>query len=152
MLHAEGYADIEPSHPLGGPDGSSDAMLTKNGRTWIMAVYFPQGAMPFRDVKKKVLDDYPGVAANRADGMAFVTNQHLTRGERKALAETVGGRSRSSISSESCTFSTARGWRRCGRSIWISAAIQGDSTPRPASRSCGAGPGRGASRGRWPQG
>jgi hypothetical protein len=91
VLHAEGYADVDPSHPLGGPDGGSDAMLTKNGQTWVMAVYFAQGAVSFRDVKQKVVDDYAGVAANGAFGMAFVTNQHLTRGERKTLGEAVGG-------------------------------------------------------------
>ena len=91
VLHAEGFRDIDPSHPLGGRDGGSDAMVTKAGRTWIMAVYFPQGQAEFREIKAKILADYEGVVANDAEGMAFVTNQHLTRGERKALAKSVDG-------------------------------------------------------------
>jgi hypothetical protein len=92
ILHAEGYEDIDPSHPLGGRDGGTDAMMVKNGSSWIMAVYFPGGPVEFRELKQKVIDDYAGVQKNEAHGMAFVTNQHITRGERVALKDAVGGR------------------------------------------------------------
>ena len=43
ILDAEGYKDIDPSHPLGGPDGGRDGHCTKNGEPWTWAVYFPRG-------------------------------------------------------------------------------------------------------------
>ncbi|MDA0180305.1 restriction endonuclease [Solirubrobacter phytolaccae] len=90
VLYAEGFRDLDPSHPLGGPDGGADALARKDGRTWVMAVYFPLDEVRSTAVQAKAVGDAAGVAGNAAYGMAFVTNQHLTRGERKALAKAVG--------------------------------------------------------------
>ena len=38
ILDAEGYTDIDPSHPLGGPDGGRDGHCTTNGEPWTWAV------------------------------------------------------------------------------------------------------------------
>lgn len=89
VLRAEGYRDINPSHPLGGRDGGKDALVTKDGDPWIMAVYFPRGQQSFGDILRKFLDDHEGVAATRASGMAFVTNQELSLAERKRLERAV---------------------------------------------------------------
>jgi hypothetical protein len=84
---ADGYANLDPSHPLGGPDGKKDALAQKDGTKWVMAVYFPRSQQSFSGIKTKLLDDVPGVAAAGADGLAFVTNQELTLGERKDLRD-----------------------------------------------------------------
>ncbi|HEY8269860.1 MAG TPA: hypothetical protein VIG33_03165 [Pseudobdellovibrionaceae bacterium] len=90
ILTHEGYKDLDPSHPLGGKDGGKDALCTRDGKKWVMAVYFPRGKQSLKDIKGKFLEDLPGVQKNGADGIVFVTNQELTLGERddiKALAE-----------------------------------------------------------------
>jgi hypothetical protein len=89
VLLAEDFSSLDPSHPLGGPDRGKDALLTKDGARWVMAVYFPRGSQRFTDIKKKFLADHEGVAANDASGMAFVTNQELTLDQRKQLRESV---------------------------------------------------------------
>ncbi len=91
VLYAEGFTDLDPSHPLGGPDGAKDALAAKGGQRWIMATYFPRGQKPFKEIKAKFLFDHRGVAANDATGMAFVTNQELSLGERRKLADAVDG-------------------------------------------------------------
>jgi hypothetical protein len=50
-----------------------------------MAVYFPRLQKGFKPIKGKFLDDLTGVASNKADAMAFVTNQELKLAEREAL-------------------------------------------------------------------
>ena len=89
ILLAEGYRDLDPSHPLGGPDGGRDAVATKDGGRWIMAVYFPREQQPLATIKAKVVADFAGVAKNGAQGMVFVTNQELTVGERAELVSSV---------------------------------------------------------------
>lgn len=90
LLHAEGYRDIDPSHPLGGPDGGKDALASRDGQRWIMAVYFPRGQQLFTEIKVKFAADATGIGRNEASGMAFVTNQELTLSQRKELQESVG--------------------------------------------------------------
>ncbi len=34
LLH-ERYTELDPSHPLGGPDGAKDALVQKDGERWI---------------------------------------------------------------------------------------------------------------------
>ena len=89
VLQVEGYEKVDPTHPLGGPEGGKDALVRKDGQLWIMAVYFPRGQQAFSDIAKKAVADAAGVAANAAHGMVFVCNQDLTAAERTALAEQV---------------------------------------------------------------
>ena len=84
LLH-EGYKDLDPSHPLGGRDGGKDALCTKDGQQWIMAVYFARGQKSFKVIKDKFLGDLKGVKTNTADALVFVTNQELSIAERKKL-------------------------------------------------------------------
>lgn len=90
ILLADGYRDIDPIHPLGGPDGRRDAEAIKDGKPWLMAVYFPNGQQPFSVIRKKVLHDAAGVTSWNAYGLAFVTNQYLTDGERTELRTAAG--------------------------------------------------------------
>jgi hypothetical protein len=85
ILAAEGFDSIDPSHPLGGRDGLKDLVCWKNGIKWVAAAYFPNGQKSFANIKSKFNDDVEGVDANNAGGFVFVTNQHLSNGERDSL-------------------------------------------------------------------
>jgi predicted ATP-binding protein involved in virulence len=85
VLLDQGFTSLDPSHPLGGKDGGMDALCMKDGQRWIMAVYFPRGQQDIGNIKKKFAADLAGVAKNGAVGIAFVTNQELTLGERASL-------------------------------------------------------------------
>jgi fido (protein-threonine AMPylation protein) len=85
LLHLEGYEDIDPQHPLGGPDGLKDVLCRKNGENWVAAAFFPPTQPTFKQIKDKFIHDLAGVRTNNADAMAFFVNQHLTIGEREEL-------------------------------------------------------------------
>jgi hypothetical protein len=85
ILAAEGFDSIDPSHPLGGRDGLKDLVCWRSGIKWIAAAYFPNGQKPFADIKSKFDDDVKGADANNAGGFVFITNQHLSNGERASL-------------------------------------------------------------------
>lgn len=89
VLYAEGYEDIDPSHPLGGPDGGRDARCIKDGEPWVMAVYFPRGQQSLTTIKTKLVSDLTAAKKHAPVGLAFVTNQELTNSERTTL-ENVG--------------------------------------------------------------
>lgn len=91
VLYQSGYEAIDPSHPLGGPDGAKDAVMQRGGEKWIMAAYFPRGQQPFSAIKAKLASDYLGVGKHKALGLAFVTNQEISIGERRILSETMSG-------------------------------------------------------------
>jgi hypothetical protein len=90
ILLSDGYTDLDPSHPLGGKDGTKDAVAEKDGKRWLMAVYFPRFQRSFKHIKRKFRDDLAGVASNKVDAMAFVTNQELKLAEREALRKAAG--------------------------------------------------------------
>jgi hypothetical protein len=85
VLLSDGFAALDPSHPLGGKDGGIDAVCTRGGKRWVMAVYFPRGQQPFAAIKKKFLSDLRGARSNRAEGFAFITNQELALARRAEL-------------------------------------------------------------------
>lgn len=85
ILALEGYAAIEPQAPLGGPDARADLLCQRAGKRFVGAVFFPQTEQSFRDVREKFAHDLKGVSRAGAHGIAFVTNQRLTLGQRKEL-------------------------------------------------------------------
>lgn len=87
ILLSEGFKNLEPSHPLGGKDGKIDALCDKNGKIWIMAVYFPRGQKDFKLIQKKFKTDILGTSLSKVQAFAFVTNQELSLTERKILKE-----------------------------------------------------------------
>lgn len=89
ILNSDGFQNVDPSHPLGGRDGTKDLQFLFNGNTWIGGVYFPRGQKTFADIKKKFEYDLAGVEKNHASGFAFVTNQELRLSERKELSEMI---------------------------------------------------------------
>src|SRR5215213_6125508 len=87
ILLSENFTGLDPSHPLGGPDGGIDAVAQKDDQRWLMAVYFPRGQRNFQTIEQKFHSDLAGVAANNADAIAFVTNQELTLSQRETLTK-----------------------------------------------------------------
>ena len=87
LLHSEGFSRIDPQCPLGGPDGIKDVLYELNGWRYVAACYFPTMEKQFKHVKEKFEDDFKGVSANSAKGIAFFTNQHITPGERETLEQ-----------------------------------------------------------------
>lgn len=92
ILASEGFESIDPSHPLGGPDGMKDLVCLKAGLKWIAAVYFPRGQQSFVKTRAKFLSDLEGVERNGADALVFVTNQELSLSERRDLMLATEGR------------------------------------------------------------
>ena len=85
ILQLDGFSSLDPQCPLGGPDGLKDVICEKNGWKYVGAAYFPTTDQTFTSIRKKYLHDLDGVAANKADGLVFVTNQTLSPGERESL-------------------------------------------------------------------
>lgn len=85
ILRLEGYRDIEPQAPLGGPDGRKDILCHRGGLRWVGAVYFPSTTKDFEDVKEKFHHDLEGVKRHGRQGLIFLTNQRLKISEREAL-------------------------------------------------------------------
>jgi fido (protein-threonine AMPylation protein) len=87
VLHLEGYEDVDPQHPLGGPDGLKDVVCRRAGLRWVAAAYFPTTSASFGQIADKFTSDLEGVAGNSADAFAFFTNRSLTVGEREKLLD-----------------------------------------------------------------
>jgi fido (protein-threonine AMPylation protein) len=85
LLNLEGYEEVDPQHPLGGPDGLKDVLCKKNGKLWVAAAFFPPTLPTFKEIKDKFIHDLAGLAANNADAITFFVNQYLTIGEREDL-------------------------------------------------------------------
>lgn len=89
VLWSEGYEGIDPTHPRGGPDGLKDVVCFHEGKKWIGAFYFAPSQTGFPATRKKFVHDLEGVTKNNADGIAFVTNQPITDGQRNQIANLV---------------------------------------------------------------
>lgn len=87
ILSIDGFENIDPQSPAGGPDGTKDIIGERYGIRYIIGAYFPNGQKDFKDVKSKFEDDYSGAVKNSAKGFAFVTNQKITVSERLLLTK-----------------------------------------------------------------
>lgn len=86
LLGLEGYTEIDPQCPMGGPDGTKDILCGKDGKKFVVGCYFPSGQKDLAAITKKYTDDYKGVSKNKADGFVFITNQKITPTERVELS------------------------------------------------------------------
>lgn len=89
VLRLEGYTAVDPSHPLGGPDGLKDLVAIRDGEKWVAAAYFPRRQKTFAQIRSKLEGDAKGIEANGATGIAFLTNQEVTLSERAILQSLV---------------------------------------------------------------
>ncbi len=87
LIGLEGYTNIDPQCPAGGPDGTKDILCEKDGKSFVVGCYFPAELKSFKDIAKKFEDDYVGKKKHSADGFLFITNQKITPTERKTLIE-----------------------------------------------------------------
>lgn len=85
LMHAEGFAWIDPQCPLGGPDGRKDVLAFRNGKKYVGAAYFPPTHQEYKTIKEKFEHDLNGVSKNNAEGLAFFVNQPVTPSEREKL-------------------------------------------------------------------
>jgi len=85
LLIADGFKGIDPSHPLGGPDGGVDIVAGKGTTRWRIGVYFPRGAQPWGEVRKKFKHDLRVAALSEGEGFVFVTNQEIKLSQRESL-------------------------------------------------------------------
>ena len=53
LLIHEKYESLDPSHPLGGQDGTKDLLCKKENKKLIVVCYFPRGQQLFTVIKKK---------------------------------------------------------------------------------------------------
>lgn len=91
VLAAEGYEDVDPSHPLGGPDGGRDGECTRDGKNGVWAVYFSRGQdNTLTALKKKLKADIKAAAKHNPEFLVFVTNQELRLSHRTTLRD-LGG-------------------------------------------------------------
>lgn len=87
ILTIEGFQEVDPQNPLGGPDGLKDVLCKRSGLSWIAACYFPPTSSNFKQILAKFRSDFKGVSRNKANGFIFLTNQRLSPGERSELAK-----------------------------------------------------------------
>jgi hypothetical protein len=87
VLCLDKYTGIDPQCPFGGPDGKKDLLCEKGGYRYVAAVYFPTGDVSFASIREKFVSDLAGAVAHKRDGFVFLTNQHLTPGERDKLEQ-----------------------------------------------------------------
>ena len=87
LLLFDGYEDVDPSHPLGGPDGGKDILCTKDGLRCLAAVYFPSRQQKLREIKRKFRGDFQKAQNQELpiDRFLFVTNQELRLAGREEL-------------------------------------------------------------------
>ena len=62
----------------------------RDGKNWVMAVYFPRGQQGFAAIQDKFITELAGANKNGAHGIIFVTNQETRLSERNALAKAAG--------------------------------------------------------------
>lgn len=87
VLGLEGYMDIDPQCPMGGPDGIKDITCSKAGKKFIAGCYFPSRQQKFSVIKTKFRSDFSGAIKNKAHGFIFITNQRITPAQRKELSK-----------------------------------------------------------------
>lgn len=87
ILSLERYTQIDPAHPLGGPDGGTDIKCSKDGRVCRAAAYFPRGQQKPSAIRKKFCDDLAKAQLARAEEFIFITNQELRLQDRADLVD-----------------------------------------------------------------
>ena len=92
LLRLEAFEDVDPQHPLGGPDGGKDILCKKDGNTFVAAVHFPRERINFTATTGKFSNDLEASLKHKMSGFIFLTNQDLTVGERTDLEKIAAGK------------------------------------------------------------
>jgi hypothetical protein len=88
ILALDGHRDVTPQAPLGGADDRKDILSRRDGVTYLSAVYFPSTVKSFADIMDKYRHDREGIRLHETDQFVFLTNQHITLGQRSTLKDT----------------------------------------------------------------
>ncbi|MBW3510594.1 Fic family protein [Janthinobacterium sp. NKUCC06_STL] len=92
LLRIEAFEDVDPQHPLGGPDGGKDILCSKEGNSFVAAVHFPRDSITFSATTKKFTSDLEESLKHHRNGFIFLTNQQLTVSERSTLEKIAAGK------------------------------------------------------------
>jgi len=92
LLRLDAFEDVDPQHPLGGPDGGKDILCSKDGNTFVAAVHFPREPITFAATTSKFASDIEASLKHNRNGFIFFTNQHLSVGERSTLEKMAAGK------------------------------------------------------------
>jgi fido (protein-threonine AMPylation protein) len=87
ILQLEGFSNIDPQAPLGGPDDRKDILCEKGKVLYVAGVYFPTTDKSLSDIKSKFQNDIEGAIRHERTGIAFITNQTISVEGRKQLEE-----------------------------------------------------------------
>jgi fido (protein-threonine AMPylation protein) len=90
ILRLEGFQNVDPQSPLGGPDGGKDILCDKDGIDFIAACHFSNKDLSFTAIKKKFSADLKTALQRGRKGFIFMTNQLLTPGYRNKLEVLAG--------------------------------------------------------------
>ncbi len=92
VLAVEGYSQVSPQAPLGGPDGGRDIIALRGRLRCIAAVYFPtvDKAEDSSEVRAKFESDLGKAVARQAGEFVFMTNQRMSPGLRDELVKNRG--------------------------------------------------------------
>lgn len=92
LLRMDTFEDVDPQHPLGGPDGGKDILCRKDGNSFVAAAYFPRNPVSFAAIRKKFSSDLEASIIHNRNGFIFLTNQELTVGDRSKLEKLAAGK------------------------------------------------------------
>lgn len=85
ILGVEGYLNVNPQCPLGGPDGQKDILCLKGTVPHVAACFFPPTHQSDADVRAKFLSDAKGARHHGRPGFTFLTNQFISPSQRERL-------------------------------------------------------------------
>lgn len=97
ILRLDGFQDLDPQSPRGGPDGGKDILCSKGGVSFVAACYFANEPRDFSKIKGKFEDDLEASLKHKRDGIIFLTNQHLTPGERTTLEKAAAAKGKRAL-------------------------------------------------------
>jgi len=90
FLTLEGYEEVEPQAPHGGPDGGKDIVFAHALGKGIAACYFPQSPSSISEIKKKFNSDLRKAKKNGVKCFIFFTGQRVTLIQRTEMVKNAG--------------------------------------------------------------
>lgn len=97
ILRLEGFTDLDPQSPIGGPDDGKDILCNKGGASFAAACYFPTKPVSFVKTKDKFESDLEASLKHKREGFIFLTNQSLTPGNRTDLEVIAAGKGKRAL-------------------------------------------------------
>ena len=96
ILYLDGFTELDPQAPLGGPDSRKDILCAKASTEFVGAAYFPTDKT-FAEIKVKFEHDLEGLERHDRQGLVFITNQSIGLNDRLTLEEIATDRGKMAI-------------------------------------------------------